>query len=204
MSFFPLLVWLQLETTESFKPVTLYLSVLWSRICNTGIQIVIVLHVIQKSTHTLLIYFTYPGRILLQHDIEFRLLRKLSIQQPTFSLTCVTTGGPPATVVWTRDNIEIDYQSNSNFTFSRTVTNFTTSTYNNTLTVTGRYPGQYGMTAWNRNTVVYISNQFATSAILVTGKHLLEKHEYTMLLNTDLVFTCSCCPTHPPHCCARV
>ena len=118
---------------------------------------------LQESTYTLLIYFTYPGRILLQYDIEFRLLRELSIQQPTFTLTCVTTGGPPTNVIWTRDNIEIDY--NSNFTFSRTVTNFTTSTYNNTLTVTGRYPGQYQMTAWNINTELYVENQFATSLL---------------------------------------
>ena len=147
----------------------------------------------------------HAGRILLQHNIEFQLLPlEPNTDPPTFTLTCVTIGGPPSNVTWTRDNIEIDYQSNSNFTFSRTVTNLDTSTYHNTLTVTGRYPGQYSMTTWNRNTLVYISNQFATSAILVTGKHLLEKHGYTMLLNTDIVFTCSCCPTHQPHCCARL
>ena len=83
----------------------------------------------------LLIYFTYPGRILLQHDIEFRLLWEVNIQQPTFTLTCVTTGGPPTIVIWTRDNTEIDYQSNSNFIFSQTVTNFVSSTYNNTLSL---------------------------------------------------------------------
>ena len=101
---------------------------------------------------------------------------------PTFTLTCVTTGGPPTTVTWTRDNTEIDYQSNGNFTFSQRVTNFVSSTYNNTLTVNGRHLGQYNMTAWNRNTVLYISNQVATSAISVTGKYLLEKHGYIMLL----------------------
>ena len=93
---------------------------------------------------------------------------------PTFTLTCVTTGGPPTTVNWTRNNTEIDYQNNSNFTFSRTVTNFTNSTYNNTLTVTGRYPGQYRMTSSNRNTVMYIDSQPATSdLLLVKGKHVM-------------------------------
>ena len=38
------------------------------------------------------------------------------------------------------------------------------------------------MTAWNRNTVQYIDSPFATSTISVTGKHLLEKHGYIMLL----------------------
>ena len=92
---------------------------------------------------------------------------------PTFTLTCVTTGGPPTNAVWTRDNIEIDYESDHNFTFSRTVTNFTTSTYNNTLTVTGRYPGQYNMEASNRNTMKYIVSQAATSVLLVNGKHVM-------------------------------
>ena len=116
----------------------------------------------------------HAGRIRLQHDIKFKLLPlELITDPPTFTLTCVTTGGPPTNVTWTRDNTEIDYQSNSNFTFSRTVTNFTTSTYNNTLTVTGRYRGQYNMTAWNRNTVLYIGSQSATSSLLVKGKHVM-------------------------------
>ena len=117
---------------------------------------------------------THPGRILLQQNIEFQLLPLEPITDPpTFTLTCVTTGGPPTTVNWTRDNTEIDYQTNSTFIFSQTVTNFTTSTYNNTLTVTGRHPGQYNMTAWNRNTVVYIVSQPATCVLLVKGKHVM-------------------------------
>ena len=114
----------------------------------------------------------HAGQILLQHDIEFQLLPLEPITDPpTFTLTCVTTGGPPTNVTWRRDNTKIDYQNNSNFTFSRTVTNFVTSTYNNTLTVTGRYPGRYNMTAWNRNTVLYIDSRSATSVLLVKGKH---------------------------------
>ena len=116
----------------------------------------------------------HPGQILLQQNIEFQLLPLEPITDPpTFTLTCITTGGPPTTVTWTRDNIEIDYESDNNFIFSRTVTNFTTSTYNNTLTVTGRYPGQYRMRAWNRNTVQYIDSRSATCALLVKGKHVM-------------------------------
>ena len=117
-------------------------------------------------------FMIHVGRILLQHNISFQLLPlEPTTDPPTFTLTCVTTGGPPTNVTWRRNNTEIDYQSNSNFTFSRTVTNFVTSTYNNTLTVTGRYPGRYNMTAWNRNTVQYIDSQSATSALLVKSKH---------------------------------
>ena len=117
----------------------------------------------------------HAGQITsLQDDLEFQLLPlEPTTDPPTFTLTCVTTGGPPTTVIWTRDNTEIDYQNNSNFTFSQMVTNFTTSTYNNTLTVTGRYPGQYRITASNRNTVLYTESQPATCALLVKGKHVM-------------------------------
>ena len=116
----------------------------------------------------------HAGEILLQQNIEFQLLSLEPITDPpTFTLTCVTTGGPPTTVTWTRNNTEIDYQRNSNFTFSQTVTNFVNSTYNNTLTVTGRYPGQYSMEALNRNTEMYVDSQPATCALLVKGKHVM-------------------------------
>ena len=117
---------------------------------------------------------TYSGEILLQQKIEFQLLPLEPITDPpTFTLTYVTTGGPPNNVVWTRDNTKIDYESGQSVTFSRTVTNFLNSTYNNTLTVTGRYPGQYNMTAWNRNTVLYVVSQPATSDLLVKGKRVM-------------------------------
>ena len=117
---------------------------------------------------------THPGRILLQQNIEFQLLPLEPITDPpTFTLTCVTSGGPPTTVTWTRDNTGIDYESDNNFTFSRTVTNFVSSTYNSTLTVTGRYPGQYNMEALNRNTVLYRDSRPATCALLVKGKHVM-------------------------------
>ena len=116
----------------------------------------------------------HAGQIVLQQNIEFQLLSLEPITDPpTFTLTCVTTGGPPTTVTWTRNNTEIDYQRNSNFTFSQTVTNFVNSTYNNTLTVTGRYPGQYSMEALNRNTEMYVDSRPATSALLVKGKHVM-------------------------------
>ena len=110
----------------------------------------------------------------MQQNIEFQLLPLEPITDPpTFTLTCVTTGGPPTNVTWTRDNTEIDYASDHNFTFSRTVINFVSSTYSSTLTVTGRYPGRYRMTALNRNTVIYIDSQSATSDLLVKGKHVM-------------------------------
>ena len=152
----------------------------------------------------------HSGRILLQHDIEFQLLPLEPITDPpSFTLTCVTTGGPPTNITWTRNNTEIDYQGNSNFTSSRIVTSFITSTYNNTLTVTGRYPGRYDMTAWNRNTERYVDSRSATGVLLVKGKHVMTSASVYVVKakywkSILYLFICSCCPAHQPHCCARV
>ena len=156
----------------------IYIVLVWIILCTSWIKsglvtpwIVLVIHVVTKFYNWSKLC---PGRILLQQNIEFQLLSLEPITDPpTFTLTCVTTGGPPTTVTWTRDNTEIDYQSNTNFTFSQTVTNSVNSTYSNTLTVTGRYPGRYNMTAWNRNTVLYVDSRPATSDLLVKGKHVM-------------------------------
>ena len=95
-----------------------------------------------------------------------------NITPPAFTLTYVTTGGPPTNVTWTRDGTAIDYQNNSSFRFSRTVTDFVAATYSNTLTVTGNFPGLYNISAQNRNTVQYALSKVATSTLQVEGKYL--------------------------------
>ena len=64
----------------------------------------------------------------------------------------------------------IDYQGSNSFRFSRTVTDFVAATYNNSLTVTGNFPGRYTIFAQNRNTAMYINSVAATSTLLVEGK----------------------------------
>ena len=56
------------------------------------------------------------------------------------------------------------------FMFSQTVTDFVAATYNNTLTVTGNFPGNYTIYAWNRNTEQYFDSIAATSILLVEGE----------------------------------
>ena len=60
---------------------------------------------------------------------------------PQFTLTCVTTGGPATTVAWTQDGTALSYGANHIVT--QTVTEQSTATYSNVLTVTGREPGNY-------------------------------------------------------------
>ena len=109
-----------------------------------------------------------PGHIMLQNGLQFQLLTEPNIDPPVFTLTCSTTGGPPTIVSWTRDSRTMVYDSS--FVFTQTVTNFVAATYTNTLTITGRYPGQYTLTALNRNTDIYTVSIPVTSTFQVTGK----------------------------------
>ena len=163
----------------------------------------------QEWAHTsiysyIMFWFLYswtfcPGRISRQQDIEFQLLLEPNVEPPVFTLTCVTTGGPPTTVTWTRDGTAIDYQSNSSFRFSRTVTDFIAATYNNTLTVTGNFPGRYSISAQNRNTVQYDLNSFATSILQVNGKYLyISVHKLHCLWFTTLLHKSGAMPLEMP------
>ena len=56
---------------------------------------------------------------------------------PQFTLTCISTGGPATTVIWTRDSVIAVGEV-------RTVlVNAETAQYTHTLTVTGRTGGLY-------------------------------------------------------------
>ena len=56
---------------------------------------------------------------------------------PQFTLTCISTGGPPTTVIWTRDSATAVGEN-------RTIlVNAETATYTHTLTVIGRTGGLY-------------------------------------------------------------
>jgi len=140
-------------------------------------------HIYQCIYSYIMSWFLYswtfcPGRISRQQDIELQLLLEPNVERPVFTLTCVTTGGPPTTVTWTRDGTAIDYQNNSSFRFSRTVTDFVAATYNNTLTVTGNFPGLYNISAQNRNTAQYVDSTAATATLQVEGKCLyISVHE---------------------------
>ena len=71
-------------------------------------------------------------------DIMFALVSSSPVQ---FSLTCTSTGGPATSVTWTRDGVNVNYDSTHVLT--RTVENTMTAQYSNTLTVTGVEGGSY-------------------------------------------------------------
>ena len=68
------------------------------------------------------------------------------VSVPQFTLTCISIGGPAATVTWTRDNVTITEGT-------ETVLNDpVTAQYTHTLTVTERLGGLYTCTVANNKT----------------------------------------------------
>ncbi len=60
-----------------------------------------------------------------------------------FTFTCTSTGSPPTTVIWTKDNKDIVIDGTV-FKLSRTVVNRTTATFKNVLTVDGEFVDMIG------------------------------------------------------------
>ena len=82
---------------------------------------------------------------------------------PTFTLTCTSTGGPATTASWTVNSSVVTEDSTHIITSQ--ITNATTATYNNTLTVTGRLVGEYECTVSNSET------SSSSGIVTVVGKN---------------------------------
>ena len=63
--------------------------------------------------------------------------------RPHFTLTCISTGGPATTVIWTRDSTTVTEGT------ATVLSDPVTAQYTHTLTVTGRAPGIYICTVAN-------------------------------------------------------
>ena len=75
-------------------------------------------------------------------SVQFQLTSELNAPTLTFTLTCISTGGPATTVSWTVDNNAVTEDSAHNIT-SQILIDPVTATYIHTLTVTGRLQGKY-------------------------------------------------------------
>ena len=74
-------------------------------------------------------------------DVLFQLTSDLHATTPTFTLTCVSNGGPVTYVNWTRDGIPVP--QDRYHLASHTLVNAHVATYHSTLSITGRLPGLY-------------------------------------------------------------
>ena len=74
-------------------------------------------------------------------DIHFQLTSDLHSPTPTFTLTCVSNGGPVTYANWTKDGIPVP--QNRYHLASHSLVNAQVATYHSTLSITGRLPGLY-------------------------------------------------------------
>ena len=89
--------------------------------------------------------------------VSFTNISDLNGETPLFSLTCISTGGPATTAIWTRDS-ELLLEG------STALDDTVTAQYTHTLTVAGRLEGLY---------VCNVSNNKPSSAfseLMVVGK----------------------------------
>jgi len=75
-------------------------------------------------------------------SLQFTLTTDLNAITPSFTLTCISTGGPVTAFSWRRDGAIVT-KNNSFDLAPQLVTDTETGTYTRILTVMGRHPGKY-------------------------------------------------------------
>ena len=92
---------------------------------------------------------TFSDNIRIPGNISFTLHSALNETSPQFTLTCISTGGPATTVIWTRTTADFGVVTIQNVTLAN---NYTLPRYIHTLNVTGRLRGLYTCTVGNDET----------------------------------------------------
>ena len=103
------------------------------------------------------------GRVTVSSSIDFMLDSEPTAEQPQFTLTCISTGGPATTVTWTRDSTILTEGTET------VLNDAVTAQYTHTLTVTGRLGGLYSCNVSNS-----ISSNITTQMIF--GKYFSPDH----------------------------
>ena len=80
-------------------------------------------------------YMCSTGHITVSDNVAFTLDSKASDSRLTFTLTCISTGGPATTITWTRDSDTVIEG------IEAVLNDRVTAQYTHTLTVTGRLGG---------------------------------------------------------------
>ena len=81
-------------------------------------------------------------------SIQIQLTTDMNDTIPTFTLTCISTGGPVTTFSWRRDGALVTNNNSYNIAPQRVI-DAENGSYTHILTVTGRRPGQYECSVTN-------------------------------------------------------
>ena len=113
----------------------------------------------ENATYDSVISLIPTGVVSLSGGMTFTL-----ISDSQFILTCVSTGGPATTVIWTRDSAPAVGRNETD------IVDGVTGTSNNTLLVTGRMEGLYTCTVSNR-----VSTESSASLTVAGEDHTLSQ-----------------------------
>ena len=97
--------------------------------------------------------------VAINDSLQFSLQTTPTTNPLVFTLTCISTGGPASTISWTQNGVAIIGVT------SQIVVDLDPIIYNNTLTVTGRWPGNYTCSVANART-----SPPATASLTVAGE----------------------------------
>ena len=101
---------------------------------------------------------------------------------PKFNLTCISTGGPATTVIWTRDSDTVTKGTET------VLDDRVTAQYTHTLTVTGRLGGLYTCTVANDKPSEAESNIVIKGIITVYIRYNSMAHNCCMYIWNDISY----------------
>ena len=105
----------------------------------------------------IIIFLNFTGAITIMEGLVLTVNSDLNEDNPQFTLTCISTGGPATTITWTRDSTTVTEGTHT------VLNDPETAQYTHNLTVTGRVWGLYTCTVSNNKP------SSDSASIIVTG-----------------------------------
>ena len=119
---------------------------------------------------TYIIFLNLKAGQLKSAVIYFTLDSEANEDPPEFTLTCQSKGGPATEVVWMRNGVRVE--EDSNHTTSQIIVDTSGNTvYNNTLRVRGRETGGYLCRVENNRYLLEVSNAILGRSVMNFGRY---------------------------------
>ena len=117
-------------------------------------------------------HFAHTG-ILTSAVMYFTLDSEANEDPPEFTLTCQSKGGPATEVVWMRNGVRVE--EDSNHTTSQIIVDTSGNTvYNNTLRVRGREGGRYYVCRVQNNRYEYFQSFLQEVSHIILGRSVMK------------------------------
>ena len=151
----------ELEEVQECGDVIYMIVMVYSRVSTSTLALLLQV----LTVFTTYIFLNIKTGQLKSAVIYFTLDSEANEDPPEFTLTCQSKGGPATEVVWMRNGVRVE--EDSNHTTSQIIVDTSGNTvYNNTLRVRGRETGGYSCIVWNnRYQFVHVMSTNRTTAM---------------------------------------